>query len=68
MLTKSKGQILYEKLHPSHIQVIRADISFPTAADIMLVPNPVHHAPWQLLTEKCRAYYEAQAIGHHLTS
>ena len=63
---KTLGQVLYEKLYPKMIQVVRVEDSFKT--NPFWVPNPVHHADWNLLTERCRQSYEQQAIGHHLVT
>jgi hypothetical protein len=64
---KTQGQRLYEYKHPSHIRVIPVEArQFATADDVIVVPNPTHHVPWHLLTEKCRQGWEQTAIGHHL--
>jgi hypothetical protein len=66
---KTDGQIVYEHKNPSHISVVPTQVlPFPTAADVVLVPNPVHQAPWNLLTEECRQSWEQYAVGHYLVS
>lgn len=66
---KTDGQTVYEHKNPSHIRVVRASaLPFATAGDVLLVPNPVHQAPWNLLTEACRQRWEQYAIGHRLVS
>jgi hypothetical protein len=66
---KTDGQLVYEYYHPSRIRVIPvARKAFATAEDVLTVPNPVHQAPFHLLTQECRDYWERYAVGHHVVS
>jgi|CXWK01.1.fsa_nt_gi hypothetical protein len=66
---KTNGQILYEHKAPSHIRVVSAsNKAFATSDDVFLVPNPVHHTPWRLLTKACQESWEKSAVGHNLFS
>lgn len=65
-MEKTKGQRLYEYLHPKHIKVVRYDDVFRTAP--FEVPNPNHVVDWKFLTQKCRDNYERLASGHHIFS
>jgi len=66
---KTNGQILYEYKAPKYIKVARvADRHFATADDVLTIPNPVHHTPWNLLTQACRDGWEKTAVGHHIFS
>jgi len=63
------GQMLYEHEHPTHIRVVPVgQVAFATVDDVILVPNPMHQAPWRLLTERCRQEYERRAVGHNFFS
>ena len=69
MVSKTKGQQLYEIECPTHIRVVLASkAKFATADDVFLVQNPVHHAPWHLITENARQKWERYAEGHHLVT
>jgi hypothetical protein len=64
---KSPGQRLYEFKCPAQIRVVPAScLPFATAGDALWVDNPVHQAPWHLLTQDCRASWERTAEGHSL--
>lgn len=65
-MKKTAGQQVYEYCHPSRIRVVRASaLPFATSDDVLTLPNPVHQAPWHLLTQDCRDYWERYAWGHH---
>ena len=69
MNPKTPGQMLYEQLCPQQIAVIPLEKRiFATSADILMVKNPKFHAPWHLLTQRCRESYEQRAKGHHLVN
>lgn len=66
---KTDGQRVYEHYHPSRIRVVPTSVlPFPTPADVLYVPNPTHHAPYHLLTQAARDYWESYAVGHHVVS
>jgi hypothetical protein len=66
---KTIGQKVYEHYHPSHIRVVRASaLPFASSGDVFTTPNPVHQAPYRLLTQDCRDYWERYAVGHHVVS
>lgn len=66
---KTIGQRVYEHYHPAFIRVIPVSArEFATANDVLTVPNPAHQAPYRLLTQACRDYWERYAIGHHIVS
>jgi hypothetical protein len=66
---KTDGQKVYEHYHPSQIRVVRTSVlPFPRAGDAFMVPNPVHQAPYHLLTQATRDYWESYAVGHHVVS
>jgi hypothetical protein len=66
---KTIGQQVYEHYHPSHIRVVPVGrVSFATAEDVLTVPNPVYQAPYHLLTQTARDYWEQYAVGHHIVS
>ena len=66
---RTDGQKVYEYYHPSHIMVVPTRVlPFPTASDVMRIPNPVHQAPYHLLTQEARDYWERYAVGHHVVS
>lgn len=68
-MNKTPGQILYEQKAPALVAVVRrVCLPFVEAGDVFSVPNPVHHAPWHLLTEDCRASWERTAVGHNLVA
>jgi hypothetical protein len=67
MSGKTNGQLLYEHKSPPVLRVVPAGIHFPTADDVMHLPNP-NHIPWQFLTAACKAGWEKTAIGHNLFS
>lgn len=63
------GQKVYEHYHPSQLRVVRvAVLPFPSAGDVFTVPNPTHQAPYHLLTQAARDYWERYAVGHHVVS
>lgn len=66
---KTIGQRVYEHYHPSHIAVVStASLPFANSDDVFMIPNPVHQAPYRLLTQACRDYWESYAVGHHVVS
>lgn len=68
-MSKTNGQLLYEKTHPKHIKVVRWERrKFATADDILLMDNPVAPTPWEWLTEASKASWEMVAVGHDMFS
>lgn len=66
---KTIGQRVYEHYHPAHIPVVHTSrLPFVTAGDVFMIPNPVHQAPYHLLTQDCRDYWERYAVGHRVVS
>ena len=64
---KTDGQIVYEYYHPSHIAVVHASaLPFASAGDCFYIPNPQHQAPYRLLTQEAKDYWERYAVGHHV--
>jgi hypothetical protein len=66
---KTIGQRVYEHYHPAYLRVVPTSrLPFVTADDVFMTPNPVHQAPYHLLTQDCRDYWERYAVGHHVVS
>ena len=58
---KTLGQRLYEAENPTHVTLYASRTPW---AEAVVAPNPRHVPAWELLTERCRAGYEARAQGH----
>ena len=66
-LEKTKGQILYELLHPGYLRVVLFENHhFATYDDSFLVENKTY-LPWYAISETSKQNYELQAKTHHLT-
>lgn len=66
---KTDGQKVYDHYYPSHVRVVKTTaLPFHGLADVFLVPNPTHQAPYHLLTQSARDYWERYAVGHHVVS
>ena len=61
---KTDGQILYEAKHPKRVHVVLYSDHFRQSP--FWAENPEFHAPWRLLTERCRQSWEMNAKGHNL--